>query len=87
LVPHQNPHFHWRSQHSFSFLIHMENPSPHNSTRSQDCLDATKATRLPHSTSTPDLAPTHFFLFDSKSLFNEIIKDTLITVFSSYQCD
>jgi hypothetical protein len=45
------------------FMVHLDNPSPHNSRRSQECLGANRATRLQHPAYSPDLAPSDFFLF------------------------
>jgi hypothetical protein len=45
------------------FFIHFDNASPHNSKQSQECIQASKAKRLPHPVYRPDLAPSDFFLF------------------------
>jgi transposase len=46
-----------------NFLIHLDNARPHNSGLSRECLEATKAKRMPHPAYSPDLAPSDFFLF------------------------
>jgi histone-lysine N-methyltransferase SETMAR len=45
------------------FMVHMDNAPAHNSRRSQERIEATKAKRLPHPAYSPDLAPSDFFLF------------------------
>jgi hypothetical protein len=45
------------------FFIHLDNARPHNSNKSEKCIQPSKAKRLPHPVSSPDLAPSDFFLF------------------------
>jgi hypothetical protein len=42
--------------------IHLDNACPHNSPQSIDCLQAHKARRMAQRASSPDLAPSDFFL-------------------------
>jgi hypothetical protein len=44
-------------------MIHLDNASPHNSRRCQECLEAHRVTRLQHPPYSPDLSPSDFFLF------------------------
>jgi hypothetical protein len=44
------------------FIIRPDNSSPCNSRRSQKYLEADRVTRLQHPASSPDLAPSNFFL-------------------------
>jgi histone-lysine N-methyltransferase SETMAR len=45
------------------FYVHLDNARPHNSHQSNDCLQSTKAQRMPQPAYSPDLAPSDFFLF------------------------
>jgi hypothetical protein len=45
------------------WLILMDNVFAHNSGRAQSCIEASRAERLLHLASSPDLAPSNFFLF------------------------
>jgi hypothetical protein len=42
----------------------MDNARPHNSARTQSCIDGSRAERLPHPADSPDLASSDFFLFE-----------------------
>jgi hypothetical protein len=44
------------------FYVHLGNARPHNSRESNDCRQGTKAQRMPEQASSPDLAPSDFFL-------------------------
>jgi ABC-type branched-subunit amino acid transport system substrate-binding protein len=43
--------------------IHLDNARRHNSRRSQECIAASTAQRLPHLAYPPDFAPSDFLLF------------------------
>jgi histone-lysine N-methyltransferase SETMAR len=45
------------------FYVHLDNARPHNSRKSNDCLQGTKARRMPQPAYSPDLTPSDFFLF------------------------
>jgi hypothetical protein len=44
-------------------MIHLDNASPHNSRRSQECLEAHRVTRLQRPAYSHNFAPTDFFSF------------------------
>jgi hypothetical protein len=81
---------HGRRKTLQGFMIHLDNASPHNSRRSQECLEAHRATRLQHPTYSSDLAPSDFFLFgygkekltnlDCKS--REDLKNAITSIFN-----
>jgi hypothetical protein len=72
------------------FFIHLDNARPHNSKQSQECIQASKAKRLPHPVSSPDLAPSDFFLFsylkEKLTAFHcttrDELKSAIITIFN-----
>jgi histone-lysine N-methyltransferase SETMAR len=45
------------------FYVDLDNARPHNSRQSNDCLQSTKARRMPQLAYSPDLTPSDFFLF------------------------
>jgi hypothetical protein len=59
----QNMTFSSRRRTLKLFFIHLDNARPHNSKQSQECIQASKAKRLPHPVYGPGLAPSDFFLF------------------------
>jgi hypothetical protein len=72
------------------FFIHLDNARPHNSKQSQECIQASKAKRLPHPVSSPDLAPSDFFIFgylkEKLTAFHcttrDELKSAIITIFN-----
>jgi hypothetical protein len=46
-----------------AFYVHLDNAGPHNSRQSNDCLQGTKARRMPQPAYSSDLALSDFFLF------------------------
>jgi transposase len=73
-----------------NFFLHMDNATPHNSKQSQECIQASRAQRLPHPAYSPDLAPSDFFLFgylkekltDFPCATREQLKIAIIEIFS-----
>jgi histone-lysine N-methyltransferase SETMAR len=71
-------------------MIHLDNASPHNSRRSQECLETHRARRLQHPPHSPDLAPSAFFLFeylkdkltDFDSRNREDLKSAITSIFN-----
>jgi hypothetical protein len=76
-------------------FIYMDNARLHNSERAQECIRTSKAERLPHSTYSPDLAPSDFFLFeDLKEKLTdynrgpwEQLKEAIIEIFNEIPQD
>jgi hypothetical protein len=46
-------------------LVHLDNTSPHNSKKSNECLTEFRARRVPHPVYSPDPASSYFFLFET----------------------
>jgi hypothetical protein len=73
-----------------SFFIHLENARPHTSKQSQEWIQASKAKRLPHPVSRPDLVPSDFFRFgylkETLTAFRcttrDELKSAIITIFN-----
>jgi transposase len=72
------------------FFIHLDNAPPHNSKQSQECIQASKAQRLPHPVDSADVAPSDFFLFgylkEKLTAFHcttrDEFKSAIITIFN-----
>jgi hypothetical protein len=72
------------------FFIHLDNARPRNSKQSQECIQASKAKRLPHPVYSPDLASSDFFFFgylkEKLATFHcttrDELKSAFITIFN-----
>jgi hypothetical protein len=56
----------WKEQRAGStrkLIVHADSARPHMTKLSMDFMDANRMTRAPHPPHSPDLAPSHFFLF------------------------
>jgi histone-lysine N-methyltransferase SETMAR len=72
------------------FFTHLDNARLHNSKKSLECIQASKAKRLPHPVYSPDLAPSDFFFFGSLKeklttfhcTTRDELKSAIITIFN-----
>jgi hypothetical protein len=72
------------------FFIHFDNARPHKCKQSQECIQASKVKRLPHSVYGPDFVPSDFFLFGYlkekltafQCMTRDELKSAIITIFN-----